>query len=638
MRAFTTGACSLLFCFSLTLLLLEHSISIKSATKSTMESVSRTIVHQQTATMESQASYLAENPAFLELVEKQQSSAIDQRFRILIREGSATGVALLDSTCKIQQKTGLGNPTAACKRLIGEDPPPKKNSASLTILHPFSLKLAEADSPYTSRKSFFLAIEQEFTPEFFASRLAQKGDFSSDLLARIQLTNEIPLISTKIIDLGSSQALIIDGFTLLPAILYESFFDQSNQSRKLLIAILVLTLLLIISQLLASLRSQQSLIRDSARIRKYFQGPQGGESNPTSRRTPDFENPENKKALLLFLDNQFQAQQRLKDKIIQIEGKNRRLRTELLKAHESLAIQFEEQELSDQIKLTSSELSRRLRNTLEFSEDLSDILNLGLNQSVNGLNDLGAYWKQGVESRGARKFIRSLSETAYTGGTGTELDRQILNIECYTAKAQEFVIAALQRQQKIEKNLAWFTKVSEYWHSLSVHKEDIRQGGELAPHDLFELSELACDLIPSAHVTIEANLGTQILPQNISRKGYITSLSGVIRILVKLGGEEKPKIKISSRDASDKFRVLVLTEDSTIEEKKAQEHQKKIALVGSSYGIQIEKLHTNGTTSLFCLSWNKAEQRSVACLSEAKQEDLSSAYLRQVGKEKNLGF
>jgi hypothetical protein len=144
-------------------------------------------------------------------------------------------------------------------------------------------------------------------------------------------------------------------------------------------------------------------------------------------------------------------------------------RDEALLGHrERLAELAELDSLAVQLERTTGSYLERIRTLHSDADDLADTLGDALASRSRALRGLLTEWQRGVAARGARKFLRGLSETAAATPDRTELDEQLDRLASLSGDVCDIALATAQGARRIVDATTYAERIAAFWHGLAL--------------------------------------------------------------------------------------------------------------------------------------------------------------------------
>ena len=164
---------------------------------------------------------------------------------------------------------------------------------------------------------------------------------------------------------------------------------------------------------------------------------------------------------------------RIQSKILHLEEEGLQLKQKL---HMQNEVEYElKSELSDlqQSETVLEQVQRTLPSIIELialwekkvsaiESEISTVLVTGSYE----LGQLGATWKSDIESRGARKFLRSRLETEVAGDSGNQLNQELSYIILLASKVEHVGSRLQNNLLEIRKNQNSIKRMAVFWQSL----------------------------------------------------------------------------------------------------------------------------------------------------------------------------
>lgn len=155
-----------------------------------------------------------------------------------------------------------------------------------------------------------------------------------------------------------------------------------------------------------------------------------------------------------------------------LQGQVRQLAKDLETQRLHLSQLAELDSLSVQLQRTSGAFLRKMLELREAAADLHSLMGQGLLGESKKLSAALMTWQTGIVERGARKFIRSLAETASTTGTDTALDEQLQNLIRMSQDISSLASSGSEFAQSIDQAAVFAARLAEIWEGLSIRSDD----------------------------------------------------------------------------------------------------------------------------------------------------------------------
>jgi len=139
----------------------------------------------------------------------------------------------------------------------------------------------------------------------------------------------------------------------------------------------------------------------------------------------------------------------------------------LLRCRHRLAELSELNTLGEQLKRTTRAFAAHVHDIHDAFEDLQSILSSGLRHESRQLVRLADRWVSGLRERGARKFIRSLAETAGSTPEKSALDDEINDLQSTSQAITDLSLSAAMHAQKLVQSVEHTAEVASMWDKLS---------------------------------------------------------------------------------------------------------------------------------------------------------------------------
>lgn len=151
-----------------------------------------------------------------------------------------------------------------------------------------------------------------------------------------------------------------------------------------------------------------------------------------------------------------------------LELQVRSLNDEILSSQKRLSELAELDSLAIQLGNTSESFLHHVQDMNLKAEDLSDITGTEIAERGAVLHNMLMEWQEGVNSRGARKFIRTLSETKGNAKDSSLLDDQIMTIATVAGEISDLAINAAVLAHKIAETSSFSARIAGLWHGIAL--------------------------------------------------------------------------------------------------------------------------------------------------------------------------
>lgn len=142
---------------------------------------------------------------------------------------------------------------------------------------------------------------------------------------------------------------------------------------------------------------------------------------------------------------------------------------DIQKLRHRLAELAELDSLAIQLARTTGSFLERMEQFHDEAEDLEAILDTAVHKNAKNLFDVLLDWQEGIAERGARKFLRSLSETpGLNNEKDSLLDEQVMLLLTLTGELADQAKSSAGRAVKLVETSAFATKLAGLWHGLAL--------------------------------------------------------------------------------------------------------------------------------------------------------------------------
>ncbi len=151
-----------------------------------------------------------------------------------------------------------------------------------------------------------------------------------------------------------------------------------------------------------------------------------------------------------------------------LEGQLKGKEEEIQKLRHRLAELAELDSLAIQLARTTGSFLDRMRDFHDKAEDLSDIVGTAVAGNAHTLFNVLMDWQQGVTERGARKFLRSLSETPGAHEGDTLLDEQLILLLNLAGELADQATSSASRTHRLVETASFAARIAGLWHGLAM--------------------------------------------------------------------------------------------------------------------------------------------------------------------------
>lgn len=150
------------------------------------------------------------------------------------------------------------------------------------------------------------------------------------------------------------------------------------------------------------------------------------------------------------------------------ENRIKEMSNEILSLQKRLSELAELDSLAIQLGNTSEGFLHHAQEMNLKAEDLSDIAGTEMAERAALLHNMMMEWQEGVATRGARKFIRSLSESPGRAKNSTLLDEQIITIATMAGELSDLAINSSLIAHKIAETSSFCARIAGLWHGIAL--------------------------------------------------------------------------------------------------------------------------------------------------------------------------
>lgn len=226
-----------------------------------------------------------------------------------------------------------------------------------------------------------------------------------------------------------------------------------------------------------------------------------------------------------------------------------------------LAESAELDSLAMQMARTTEGFLAKADNLADAADKLSEALGGPIAEQSKILFNVLMEWQEGVSERGARKFIRGLSETPGSQPGQTLLDEQIMALAMMAGEISDRAVNSSVNSHRLVEGASSLARIAGLWLGLAnVYGEDARAAGDAT--SLSGPLERALTLVrlDKRHVGLDfsARLNDQDLPElpPVRDGAWVTALYHVLLALA----DSAPGGQIGLRQRVEKDRVLLIAQ------------------------------------------------------------------------------
>lgn len=145
---------------------------------------------------------------------------------------------------------------------------------------------------------------------------------------------------------------------------------------------------------------------------------------------------------------------------------------QLAKLNSRLSERAELDSLAMQMARTCDSFLSRMKSLHDKAEDLGDVLGGGIAERSKHLFNILMEWQEGVAERGARKFVRSLAESAGEAEGSSLLDEHLVAMAMLAGDICDLAINASLETHHLLESTGFAAQIAGYWHSLAAKIDD----------------------------------------------------------------------------------------------------------------------------------------------------------------------
>lgn len=185
--------------------------------------------------------------------------------------------------------------------------------------------------------------------------------------------------------------------------------------------------------------------------------------------------------------------------------------------------------LAGQLQESIAAFIQRLHQLHHKTRTLENLLQAGIGDSSQSLFTAIEQWRAGIQEKGARKFLRGMSETPGRDESLSLLDEQLDQMQETIVKLHEQAITGALMTDEIVEAAALAGQIASHWHSLATIDHQIE-----LPETLDHALEQATQLVCLTHsFRLDSQIATTPLPP-VPEKIWIAALHHLLLAQIEL--------------------------------------------------------------------------------------------------------
>jgi hypothetical protein len=316
------------------------------------------------------------------------------------------------------------------------------------------------------------------------------------------------------------------------------------------------------------------------------------------------------------------ARRALRAQLAAAEARTRTLEDELTDLQGRLGAQAGFESLATQLRAATRPFLERLARLRDVAENLQDVTGSGLTQSASTLASRLAAWRQGLEERGSRKFIRGLAESpSATDATKTLLDDELAAFAALGAALADQAVHAKLGSQAVVRETQEVAKLAAHWEALAA--------GAATSERLVTLAESLTEARALAAASgidvagLELSEASCVWPSVPAR----AAVSALYHLLAALAAWQTRGVQIACRTRKEPGRTMAIfslhgeTKTPAAGASEAQaKHLETAKTLLAPHGITLGILPTRSGASPIALRWDDTRTAAVVPPSLLKPE------------------
>jgi hypothetical protein len=312
----------------------------------------------------------------------------------------------------------------------------------------------------------------------------------------------------------------------------------------------------------------------------------------------------------------------LRAQLAAAEARTRTLEDELTDLQGRLGAQAGFESLATQLRAATRPFLERLARLRDVAENLQDVTGSGLTQSASTLASRLAAWRQGLEERGSRKFIRGLAESpSATDATKTLLDDELAAFAALGAALADQAVHAKLGSQAVVRETQEVAKLAAHWEALAA--------GAATSERLVTLAESLTEARALAAASgidvagLELSEASCVWPSVPAR----AAVSALYHLLAALAAWQTRGVQIACRTRKEPGRTMAIfslhgeTKTPAAGASEAQaKHLETAKTLLAPHGITLGILPTRSGASPIALRWDDTRTAAVVPPSLLKPE------------------
>lgn len=313
--------------------------------------------------------------------------------------------------------------------------------------------------------------------------------------------------------------------------------------------------------------------------------------------------------------------------ISELEEERNELGKRILVLKNTIDLMTDTKSLNYQINQASGLMRQSIDDLDEIAKDVESILSTGLTENGKSLLKFIQDWQLGIEQRGARKFLRSLSETESIHGYENMLDEQLHILHQYANSLTDQAVAANLHCHKLLHQSAKVNQVASHWNNMTNQEPQSDHSNTME-----EMIQTFKSLIELDHKTkhISIKYDSKIKNPVINHAPKDKWVTGFYHILKALLHSDKHQevqtLNISYKEKQSRSLIIFTTNQFSSlkldlfhsDVKKQMQTSQNIL---KPFGIKCDYLYTTiGHNAPISLMWTNADMERTVPLPEIHEE------------------
>ncbi len=321
------------------------------------------------------------------------------------------------------------------------------------------------------------------------------------------------------------------------------------------------------------------------------------------------------KSIMEFIVKLLQKEDKLNDKINDLKHDNKVLNDKIQQKKNNFMGSLSSQSLSLQLRNSGRNILLEIDQIRSMTKSLESFFVDNSVESIEPLKENLLRWKQGLNGKDARKFIRSLAETPGHLESKSLLDEQIFFFNELIQNISNFHMKSALVFESLRNKLANSSEIICHWLKQSGFNDKCTGKDCLTVKDCLSLVNLMLRKNSTTRInfdlTKDENLnGSETLPK-LERPGlWVTILYQMIQSFESIFCMKKNITFVLSLKAFDDGNIIILSllnENFQLKKIKQTtcEDYKLVKIIMESYGVDYKEINTSDNNLILTLSIKK---------------------------------